>query len=169
MAPKRDGSASDMVNKAVGQLLTELDGLEGLEGVVVIGTTNRPDLLDPALLRPGRFDRHVLIPPPDKATRKKIFEVHMRAIPVSKAVKVETLLKKTDGYVGADIEAVCREATIIALRENIDAKEVTEKHFAKALELVRPSVDLETAKKFEKRVEKVKKLKAEAEEVRYLG
>lgn len=169
LAPRRGKDNNEVTDRVVTQLLTEIDGLEGLEGVVVIGTTNRPDLLDGALLRPGRFDRHMLVPPPDKATRRKIFDVHLRGIPISKAVKIDSLLKKTEGYVGADIEAVCREAALLALRENINAKEVTEKHFAAALETVKPSVDMEAAKKFEKRVSKAKKLKADAEEVRYLG
>ncbi len=169
LAPRRGRSATDATDRVVTQLLTEIDGLEGLEGVVVIGTTNRPDLLDMALLRPGRFDRHVLVPPPDKETRRKIFSVHLRGIPVSKGVKAEKLVTKTEGYVGADIEALCREAALLALRENINAKEVTEKHFAEALKVVRASVDTELMKKFGKRLGRVKKLKAESEEVRYLG
>ncbi len=168
LAPRRDASGNEMFNKPVAQLLTELDGLEGLKGVVVIGATNRPDMLDPALLRPGRFDRHVEVPLPDKAARKKIFEVHLKGMPLEKSVKTDILVLKTEGFVGADIEALCREAAIIALREDIGAKSVNEKHFREALAAVKPSVTKEDAEKFKKRVEKASKIKA-PEEIVYLG
>ncbi|VVB61280.1 VCP-like ATPase [uncultured archaeon] len=168
LAPRRDASGNEMFNKPVAQLLTELDGLEGLKGVIVIGATNRPDMLDPALLRPGRFDRHVEVPLPDKISRKKILEVHLKNVPLDKSVKVESLVTKTEGFVGADIEALCREAAIVALREDINAKHVAEKHFREALTVVKPSISREDIEKFKKRVEKSSKIKAQ-EDVAYLG
>jgi transitional endoplasmic reticulum ATPase len=96
-------------------------------------------MVDPGLLRPGRFDRIILTPVPDEKTKLEIFKVHTKGMPL-KDIKIEDLAKKTEGYVGADIEAVCREAAIYALRKDINAKEVTMKHFEKALKTVTPSV-----------------------------
>src|SRR3989344_5189837 len=96
--------------RVVNQMLTEMDGLEALNDVVVIGATNRPDILDPALLRQGRFDRIIFTPIPDVESRKKIFAVHITEMPISKDVDVAELAQLTEGYVGADIEGVCREA-----------------------------------------------------------
>jgi transitional endoplasmic reticulum ATPase len=140
-----DSRASELV---VNQILTEIDGLEELNNVVVIGATNRPDIVDPALLRPGRFDRIILTPAPDKETRKKIFKVHTKGMPV-KNIDVDKLAEETEGYVGADIESVCREAAMLALRKNIAAKEVTMVDFKKALEVVRPSVTKEVEQTYE--------------------
>jgi len=117
IAPRRGSESGTKVGeRIVDQLLTEMDGLEELHGVVVIASTNRPDILDPALIRPGRFDRHILIPVPDKETRLKIFQVHTKKMPISKEVSLEELTELTEGYVGADIDALCREAAINALR-----------------------------------------------------
>jgi len=119
-----------------------------LHDVVVIAATNRPDMVDPALLRPGRFDRVILTPPPDRTTRKKIFQIHTKGMPL-KGASIDKLAEKTQGYVGADIEAVCREAAMIALRENLKAKEVTMSHFEKALAEIGPSVTKEIKKMYE--------------------
>ena len=121
-----------------------MDGIEQSRGVVVIAATNRPDILDPALLRPGRFDRLILVPPPDERGRLEIFKVHTRNMPLAKDVDLEELARKTEGYSGADIEALCREAAMMALREDIGAKEVKMKHFVAALEKVPPSIKKET-------------------------
>lgn len=141
IAPRR-GEASDnhVTERVVNQLLTEIDGLEEMHNIVIIGATNRPDILDTAMLRPGRFDRIVLAGVPDESTRKKIFEVHLKGIPIDKDVKVLELAKKTEGYVGADIEAVCREAAILALRKDMNIKTVKMEFFEEALKKVRPSV-----------------------------
>ncbi len=144
LVPKRVSSSESRVNeRVVNQMLTEMDGLESLNDVVVIAATNRPDIVDPALLRQGRFDRVILTPIPDKEGRKKIFEIYLNKMPKSNDVNPTALAAETEGYVGADIEGVCREAAMIALRENIDAKEVNMKHFKAALEIVKPSVDKE--------------------------
>ncbi len=128
------------VERVVNQLLMEMDGLEELEGVIVIGATNRPDILDPALLRPGRFDRLVYVRPPDKKSRLAIFEIHTRNMQLSDDVDLEELADLTNGYVGADIEAVCREAVMLALRENMNAEKVEMRHFLEALKRIKPSV-----------------------------
>jgi len=120
IAPKRGGHFdSGVLDRLVNQLLTELDGITTRGDVVVIGATNRPDIIDPALLRPGRFDRIVYVPPPDKEARKKIFEIHTRKVPLADDVDFEKLAEKTEGYSGADIAAVCREAALEALREKV--------------------------------------------------
>ncbi|MCD6477749.1 MAG: CDC48 family AAA ATPase [Candidatus Aenigmarchaeota archaeon] len=144
LATMRSSLAGDsrVGERVVSQLLAEMSGLEDLHDVVVIAATNRPDMVDPALLRPGRFDRQILVPPPDEKARIKIFEVHTRKMPLYK-VDLKKLSKKTEGYSGADIEAVCREAALNAMRENINAKRVTMKHFEKALEEIKPSITKE--------------------------
>lgn len=147
IAPKRGLSAdSHVTERVVNQLLTEMDGLEEMHDVVIIAATNRPDIIDSALLRPGRFDRIILTPPPDKKTRKAIFKVHTANIP-TKAINLDKLADITKGYVGADIEAVCREAAMLALREDINTNSVTMKHFQEAVKKVSPSItkDIERA------------------------
>jgi len=134
--------------RVVSQLLAEMSGLEDLHDVVVIAATNRPDMVDTALLRPGRFDRQILVPPPDEKSRLKIFKIHTKNMPLYK-VDLKKLAKKTDGYSGADIEALCREAALNAMRENINAKKVTMKHFEKALEEIKPSITKEMIKYYQ--------------------
>ena len=140
---------SRVTERVVNSLLTELDGLQNLKNVVVLAATNRPDILDPALLRPGRFDRIIEIPPPDERTRLEIFKVHTRNMPLAKDVNLVELAAKTENFTGADIEGVCREAGMNAIREGAD--EVTMKHFAEALKSARPSITgsrVEAIKKF---------------------
>ena len=130
---------SGVTKRVVNQLLTELDGVEELEDVAIIAATNRPDIIDPGLMRPGRFDRHIKVETPDKKGRLAIFKVHTADMPLAKDVNLEKLAKKTEKYVGADIESVCREAAMLTLRDNIDAKEVTMEYFNKAMEKVKPT------------------------------
>ena len=121
LAPKRGGMGdSQVTERVVSQLLTEMDGIEDLENVVVVGATNRFDRLDPALLRPGRFDFMVEMPKPDREARKAIFEVHTRNMPLGDDVSLDTLADATDGLVGADIEGICRQAAMIAIRELLE-------------------------------------------------
>jgi len=134
------GSDSHVIERIVNQMLTSIDGLETMEGVVVIAATNRPDMIDPGLLRTGRFDRLIQIPAPNEEERVRIFKVHTKDMPL-KNVSMEDLAKRTEGYSGADIEGVCREAGILALRENMDAELITIKHFNAALEIIQPSLD----------------------------
>ena len=155
------GGGSQVSERVVSQLLTELDGLEELEDVVVVATSNRPDLIDSALLRPGRLDRHVHVPVPDEEARKAIFGVHTRDKPVADDVDLDWLAGETEGYVGADIEAVTREASMAASREfihSVDPEEIGEsvsnvriskEHFEQALDEVTPSVTEETKERYE--------------------
>ncbi|MHA1580727.1 MAG: CDC48 family AAA ATPase [Candidatus Freyarchaeota archaeon] len=153
ITPVRGGDFGDshVTERIISQILTELDGLEELKGVTVIAASNRPDIIDPALLRPGRFDQLIYIPLPDLETRKKIFEVHLRGKPLAGDVDVDRLAEQTDGYSGADIAAVCNEAVMAAIREYIakngrdigdkDEKidcEITMKHLEEALKKVKP-------------------------------
>jgi transitional endoplasmic reticulum ATPase len=149
IAPKR-GSHFDTgaTERVVNQLLTSMDGLEDMENVFVIAATNRPDIVDQALLRPGRFDKLLLLPVPDEATRLKILRVHTKNMPLDK-VDLPALAKKLDGYVGADIESLCREAAMTALRQSKTASKVTAQHFEEALAHIRASTDKETQKYYE--------------------
>ena len=149
IAPRR-GSHFDTgsTERVVNQLLTTMDGLEDMENVFVIAATNRPDIIDQALLRPGRFDKLLLLPVPDEATRLKILQVHTKNMPLEK-VDLPSLAKKLEDYVGADIENLCREAAMTALRQNRTATKVTTKHFEEALAHIKPSTDKETQKHYE--------------------
>ena len=149
LAPTRGtGGDNNVSDRLVDQLLTSMDGLENMEGVITIGATNRPEVIDSALLRPGRFDRMILVGEPDEDARKKILKIHTKSVPL-KNVKLGVLAKKMVGYTGADIEGVVREAAILALRKDHKAKEVTMKHFEEALELVVPSITEDTVKYYE--------------------
>lgn len=150
IAPKRGGYGdSGVTERIVNQLLTSLDGVEVLQGVVVIGATNRPDILDNALIRAGRFDKMIYIPPPDKETRMKILEVHTKNMPLEKDVDLEKLSDITDGYVGADLENLCREAGMMAYRGDPDATAVSQKNFNDAMKSIKPSVDADVVKFYE--------------------
>jgi transitional endoplasmic reticulum ATPase len=140
IASTRSGSEGDsgVTKRVVNQLLTEMDGLEELEDVAIIAATNRPDILDAGLMRPGRFDRHIQVKEPDEEARLVIFEVHTKDMPLAKDVDLKKLAKNTEGYVGADIEAVCREAAMLALRDNLDAEEISNEYFKQASEKVKP-------------------------------
>jgi len=111
-----------------------------MEGVVVIGATNKPDMLDPALLRPGRFDRLLLTPAPDKKSRIAIFAIHTKGMPLADDISLEDLAEETEGFSGADIEGLCREAAMLALREDIKAGEVNKTHFERAKKDVPASI-----------------------------
>ena len=164
-----------VTERVLNQMLSEMDGIEDLKNVVVIGATNRPDMLDAALMRPGRFDRILLVDIPDEKSREKIIEIHTKAMPIvptkdeikeieryfdkdsrltpemsDKQKLVQYLVRKTEGFVGADIESFVREAAIIALRKNINTKIVTVTDFDEALIKVKPSVSEDTAKRYKK-------------------
>ncbi|MFA5451986.1 MAG: CDC48 family AAA ATPase [Candidatus Methanomethylophilaceae archaeon] len=118
ITPQRGtGGDNNVTERVISQLLTEMDGLESLNNVVVIAATNRPDIIDPALLRPGRFDKIIYIGTPDKKSRKKIFEIHTKNKPLEKDIDLDVLAEKTEGCTGADIGAICNEAVMIAVRE----------------------------------------------------
>jgi transitional endoplasmic reticulum ATPase len=159
IAPRRgsDGD-SNVTERVVNQLLTSLDGLEGLEKVTVMAATNRPDIVDPALLRPGRFDLLVLIPIPDAVARKSILEIHTREMPLTDDVDLDSIVKRTEGFVGADLESLCRESGLNALRENDDADKVEMRHFEAALEKACPSVDKDVMRRYDEMSKKLEKV-----------
>ncbi|MDD5959814.1 CDC48 family AAA ATPase [Methanobrevibacter wolinii] len=134
-----DAGGSGVTQRVVNQLLTEIDGMEDLHDVAIIAATNRPDIIDPGLMRPGRFDRHIKVDTPNEESRLAIFKVHADKMPLADDVDLGKLAKHTEGYVGADIEAVCREAAMLTLRENMDAKEIHMKAFNKAMDKVKPN------------------------------
>jgi transitional endoplasmic reticulum ATPase len=134
---------SGVTQRVVNQLLTEMDGMEELHDISVIAATNRKDIIDPALLRPGRFDRHVEVGLPDKKSREAIFKVHTKDMPLAEDVDIKELAEKTEGFVGADIEAVCREAVMLTLREDLDSEEVYMSEFETAMKKVKPTKENE--------------------------
>jgi transitional endoplasmic reticulum ATPase len=171
LAPRRGGIMGDsgVTERLVNQLLTSLDGMETMEGVVTVAATNRPDMLDPALMRPGRFDRLLLVPVPDRKTRLEILKVHTRAMPLDPDVILEELADELEGFVGADIEALCREAAMLALREDKAAARVTMKHFLEARKVIHSSVDDETMKFYERIGEDLQKRAAGRRKEEVLG
>jgi transitional endoplasmic reticulum ATPase len=150
IAPARGSRVdSGVTDRIVNQLLTEIDGIKPLRGVVVIAATNRPDLLDPALLRPGRFDRIIKVPPPDRKARLEILKIHTRRVPLASDVDLEKLADMTNGFTGADLEALVREAVMLALREKLEAREVSMKYFLEALKVVKPSLSEDVMEKYQ--------------------
>lgn len=141
LVPRRGKTIGDQVTeRVVTQFLTEMDGIEELKGVLVLASTNRKDLIDPAMLRPGRFDLVIELPKPDLNAREAIFRVHTRGKPLEKNVMLEDLAQETDGLVGADIAAICQRASLLAIREFLDRKEddldrliIARRHFAQAM------------------------------------
>ncbi|NOZ81304.1 MAG: CDC48 family AAA ATPase [DPANN group archaeon] len=158
--------------RVVNQLLTEMDGLTEMNDIVVLAATNRPDILDTALLRPGRFDRIIMCTVPDAVARKKIFDIHTKKMPLDNDVDLMKLAEITEGYVGADIEGMTREAAIMALRDDIKAKKISKKHFDKAREIVKPSVSkdiIENYKQLENFFRQAKAKQMQEEKPSYMG
>nr|MDO8079672.1 CDC48 family AAA ATPase [Candidatus Freyarchaeota archaeon] len=153
LTPRRGTwEGSHVYESVLNQILVEMDGLEELKGVVCVASTNRPDLVDPALLRPGRFDRLVLVPAPDRASRLRILQLYTvdAGMPLARDVKLERLADRTEGFSGADLENLCRDAGMAALREKgRDVKEVSLKHFDEALGRVAASITPEMVKQYE--------------------
>jgi len=149
LAPRRGiSSDSQVTERVVNTLLSEMDGLEELNDVIVLAATNRPDMIDAALLRPGRFDRLLFVDIPSKEERLDILKIHSKDMPIAKDVNLAKIAEKTEGYTGADLEAVCREAGLLTLRDDIKSKEVKNKFFEKALKKVSPSVTKELIEKY---------------------
>ncbi len=163
-------TGTKVTERMLNQLLAEMDGLQELHDIVVIAATNRPDILDPALLRPGRFDRIIFVDVPDEKARLAILKIHTKRMPLAKDVKLEELAKKTEGFVGADLAALCKEAALLALRENKKAKQVSKKHFEQALKKIGPSVTKEMAKAYKEIEQKyLRSAKAALEETAKTG
>ncbi len=146
---------SGVGRKIVNQFLAELDGIQSLKNVLVIGATNRADIIDPAVLRPGRFDNVIFVPPPDRDARLEILKVHTKNMPLHDDVDLEELANMTEGYSGADIEGLCREAAMAAVRDDWKAKPIRMEHFKKAMEEVRPSIASEDIKRFREMADRV--------------
>ncbi|WP_340820417.1 CDC48 family AAA ATPase [Methanolobus sp. WCC4] len=178
MASERGSSVdAHTTERVVSQILTEIDGVEELKDVVIIAATNRPDIVDPALLRPGRFDRLIYVRPPDRESREKIFGIHLEDKPLADDVSIKELAEITEGYVGADIESICREASMLALREvitpGLDPEEAMEKaagikvtaeHFMKAKKRVRPTTSRSAMSFYEQSAESFARYAANEEE-----
>ena len=152
---------SGVTERVISQLLTEMDGLMPLEDIIVIAATNRPDIVDSAVLRPGRFDRLIYVPEPDEAARLEIFKIHTKNMPLSNDVDIKEH-RMTKGYSGADISSVCREAAMNALRRDINAKEVTFSDFEKAMEEVPPSISPEIENWYRSFMNQVRRLQKPA-------
>ncbi len=163
IAPSRGRHTSDsgVSEKVLSQFLTELDGLEIMKDIVVIAATNRPDILDPALIRPGRIDRILLVPAPEEKGRLEILKIFTKDMPLTSNIKLEDLNDIIDGFSGADIETWCREAAMIALRENIRARKVSLEHFREARKLVNPTLTNEVISWYEKFGERLKSRRIE--------
>jgi transitional endoplasmic reticulum ATPase len=160
IAPSRGRHTSDsgVSEKVLSQFLTELDGLEVKKDIIVIAATNRPDILDPALIRPGRIDRILLVPAPDQKGREKILKIFTKDMPLTSSIDILSLNKKLDGYSGADIETLCREAGMIALRENMKARNISKDHFKSAMEVINPSITPKIINFYESFGKKIKNL-----------
>ncbi len=158
LAPQRGGGLGEpaVTERVVNTLLAEMDGLEELQGVVVIGATNRPMLLDPALLRPGRFDEIVYVPVPDEAGRRTILGIQTARMPLGDDVDLDELAKRAERYSGADLENLVRKAGLLALRENLASDTVPMRFFEQALKETRPSVTPELEREYERMVEQLK-------------
>jgi transitional endoplasmic reticulum ATPase len=159
LAPKRGHSMdSGVTERVVSQILTEIDGMEELADVVIIAATNRPELVDPALLRPGRFDRFIYIKAPTESARRDILAIHTKSMPLASDVNLVDLARHTINFSGADLKSLCSEAAMIALRENIDAKIVGKKHFAVALKKVGASLDEKDSMRYKKIIKDIANL-----------
>lgn len=178
IAPRRGMSSDSHVSeRVVSQILTELDGVEELKDVVIVAATNRPDIVDPALLRPGRFDRLIYVRSPDKKSREKIFSIHLKGKPLSDDVDISELAGMTEDYVGADIESICREATMLALRDfikpdmskadmkqNLEKIVVNKSHFKRAISRIRPASSSESGRDYDQSIESFARYLADEEE-----
>ena len=163
IAPSRGRHTSDsgVTEKVLSQFLTELDGLEVMKDIVVIAATNRPDILDPALIRPGRIDRIMLVPTPTDKGRLEILKIFTKDMPLASNITLEELNDMMEGFSGADIETWCREAAMLALRENIRARKVSLKHFKDSRKFVNPTLTKETIDWYEKFGEKLRSRRIE--------
>lgn len=140
---ERSSSGSSVKERVLAQLLTEMDGVNALNNVTIVAATNRPDLIDKALMRPGRIDRIVYVPLPDYETRIEIIRIKTNKMPVDDNVSFQELAERTDGYSGAEIEAICKEAALNALENDLDAKLVSKVHFECAMNIVKPRTNKE--------------------------
>lgn len=139
-------SGSSVKERVLTQLLTEMDGVNALTNVTIVAATNRPDLIDKALMRPGRLDRIVYVQLPDAQTRRDIFRIKLSKMPIDKDVSLDLLVEQTDGYSGAEIQAICQEAALYALEENFNAQTISIEHFTNAINNIKPRTSPELLK-----------------------
>ena len=164
LTPRRGMGMSDngVSERVISQLLTEMDGIVSLEDIVVIAATNRPDMVDPAVLRPGRFDRLIYVSEPDEKSRQQIFKIYTKTMPLAKDVDLAQLALMTKYYSGADIENLCREAAMHTLRRDVTAGEVTMKDFQDALKEVGPSITPDMEKWYKSFMQQVRRVQKPA-------
>jgi len=164
LTPRRGAGFSDsgVSERVISQLLTEMDGLVTLQDIVVIAATNRPDVVDPAVLRPGRFDRLIYVSEPDEKSRLQIFKIYTKDMPTAKDVDLSQLATLTRYYSGADIESLCREAAMHALRRDVKAGEVTMKDFQDAIKEVGPSVTPDMEKWYKSFMQQIRQVQKPA-------
>jgi len=170
LAPVRGGGLGEpaVTERVVNTILAEMDGLEELQGVVVMAATNRPNLIDPALLRPGRFDELIYVPVPDAKGRRHILGIHTKAMPLGPDVDLDSIAERTDRYTGADLEDLTRRAGLLALRESIQAQSVTMAHFEQSLRETRPSVTPEMEREYEELVGTLKQTGPQRQPIGFL-
>ncbi len=155
-------STDDVTPRILSIILAELDGMEDAEGIIFVGSTNMPDIIDPAIMRPGRFDKIIYVPPPDRRSRIEVLKIHTENRPLSKRVDLNVLATKTKGYSGADIENLVKDAAVIAMRERMDSGRnirISMRHFKMALRNAKPSITsdmVEAYKKLKKGYERKK-------------
>jgi len=135
-----DGSGASVADRVLSQLLQEIDGVDPMRRVVIVAATNRPDVIDSALLRPGRIDRLLYVSPPNMKAREEILRIHLRKTPCDDTVDLSELAKETDGFSGAELAALCREAALLAMQESIDIDAVSQSNFQSALKAIRPQI-----------------------------
>jgi transitional endoplasmic reticulum ATPase len=159
LAPERGGGVGEpaVTERVVNTLLAEMDGLEEMQGIVVIGATNRPTLLDAALLRPGRFDEMVYVSVPEVEGRQKILRIHTRDMPLADDVDLDSIAERTQGYTGADLEDLVRRAGLTALRENLETEEVAMSYFERGLAESRASVTPDMEREYEQIADELKR------------
>jgi len=164
LAPRRGLGFSDsgVSERVISQLLTEMDGIVTLQDIVVVAATNRPDMVDQAVLRPGRFDRLIYVPEPDEKSRLQIFKIYTKDMPLTKDVDLNQLALMTKYYSGADIESLCREAAMHTLRRDVEAREVTMKDFQDAIKEVGPSVTPDMEKWYKSFMQQVRQVQKPA-------
>jgi transitional endoplasmic reticulum ATPase len=164
LAPRRGAGFSDsgVSERVISQLLTEMDGIVTLQDIVVVAATNRPDMVDSAVLRPGRFDRLIYVPEPDEKSRLQILKIYTKEMPLTKDVDLNQLALMTKYYSGADIESICREAAMHTLRRDVDAGEVTMKDFQDAIKEVGPSVTPDMEKWYKSFMQQIRQVQKPA-------
>ena len=170
LAPIRGGGMGEpaVTERVVNTILAEMDGLEDLQGVVVMAATNRPNLIDPALLRPGRFDELIYVPVPDALGRRHILGIHTKSMPLASDVDLDTIAERTNRFTGADLEDLTRRAGLLSLRESLQAQHVTMAHFEQALRETRPSVTPEMEREYEELVGTLKQTGPQRQPIGFL-